>query len=53
MYNVQLARFIWAVVHGIAMLAIDGRIRLPDGDPQAPTRLAIEWIRTGVATPSE
>jgi AcrR family transcriptional regulator len=45
---VQLARFIWAIVHGIAMLAIDGQFRPPHVDIEALTRFAIERLRTGV-----
>jgi hypothetical protein len=44
----QLARFIWAVVHGIAMLAIDGQLRGPDCDPLGLTRLAMERLRSGI-----
>jgi AcrR family transcriptional regulator len=45
---VQLARFIWAVVHGIAMLAIDGQLHKPETDIELLTRFAIERLRTGV-----
>jgi hypothetical protein len=43
-----LARFIWSVVHGIAMLTIDGQ--LPDVDQQgeALNRYAIERIRSAI-----
>lgn len=44
---VVLARFIWAIVHGIAMLAIDGL--LPGDDSAELTRFAIERLRTGIA----
>jgi AcrR family transcriptional regulator len=44
----QLAHFIWALVHGIAMLAIDGALH--DGtDIEALTRFSIERSRTGIA----
>jgi AcrR family transcriptional regulator len=45
----QLAHFIWAMVHGIAMLAIDGQL---GPDPAAADRLihfAIERLREGIA----
>jgi AcrR family transcriptional regulator len=41
-----LARFIWAVVHGIAMLAIDGQ--LLDADGVALNRYAVDRIRDAV-----
>jgi AcrR family transcriptional regulator len=44
----QLARFIWAIVHGISMLVIDGQMRGPAADPEALTRFAIERVRTGI-----
>ncbi|HEU4581736.1 MAG TPA: TetR/AcrR family transcriptional regulator [Polyangiaceae bacterium] len=44
----QLANFIWSLVHGIAMLAIDGAFR-PGTDAQALTRFALERLRTGIA----
>lgn len=47
----QLARFIWAVVHGIAMLVIDGQLHGADADPERLARFAIERLRTGVAPP--
>jgi AcrR family transcriptional regulator len=43
-----LAHFIWALVHGIAMLAIDGALH-PDQDLDALIRFAIERSRTGIA----
>jgi AcrR family transcriptional regulator len=43
-----MARFIWAVVHGVAMLGIDGQLREPDG-VAALMRYALERLRTGVA----
>ena len=45
----QLARFIWAIVHGIAMLAIDGQLPQPDADANVLARYAIERVRTGIA----
>ena len=46
----QLARFVWSVVHGIAMLAIDGQMPATDADVGALTRFAMERLRTGIAT---
>jgi AcrR family transcriptional regulator len=43
----QVARFIWAVVHGVAMLAIDGQLAHA-GDVDDVTRYAMERVRTGV-----
>ena len=40
-----LAQYIWATVHGIAMLAIDGLLRQP---VDAVTRFGIERVRTGI-----
>jgi AcrR family transcriptional regulator len=42
----RLAQYIWASVHGIAMLAIDGQLREP---AQVIVNLANERIRTGIA----
>jgi hypothetical protein len=44
-----LARFIWSVVHGIAMLAIDGQLRDVDEQGEALNHYAIERIRTAIA----
>jgi hypothetical protein len=43
-----LAEFIWAIVHGIAMLAIDARLP-PQQDVEALTQFALARIRTGIA----
>jgi AcrR family transcriptional regulator len=43
----QLARYVWAVSHGVAMLAIDGQLR--DADPAAEMRYAIGRIRAGIS----
>jgi AcrR family transcriptional regulator len=43
------ARFVWAVVHGVAMLAIDGNWKRQGADTQALTRYAVERLRTGIA----
>jgi AcrR family transcriptional regulator len=42
----QLAQHIWANVHGIAMLAIDGQLKQPVDDV---VRFANERMRTGIA----
>jgi AcrR family transcriptional regulator len=46
----MLAQYIWAAVHGVAMLAIDGQL---GPDPKAANALAIfalERLSTGIAT---
>ncbi len=45
--TVKMARFVWAVVHGVAMLGIDGQLREP-GVVDELTRYAIERLRTGI-----
>jgi AcrR family transcriptional regulator len=42
----ELARLIWALVHGIAMLAIDGQLH--GRDPEALQRFAAERLQTGI-----
>lgn len=46
---VTLARFVWSVVHGVAMLTIDGQ--LPNGGDSAclPRRYVTERIRSAIA----
>ena len=44
----QMARFVWAVVHGVAMLGINGQLREP-GTVETLVRYAIERIRTGIS----
>jgi AcrR family transcriptional regulator len=46
-----LARYIWSVVHGIAMLAIDGQLGPNAGgrDLEVLTTLALERLQTGIA----
>lgn len=44
-----LARFVWAMVHGIAMLAIDGRLGKKRVDAEELTRFANERLRSGIA----
>ena len=46
--TVLMARHVWAVVHGIAMLGIDGQLRQP-GSVEELTRYALERLRTGIA----
>lgn len=50
---VQLARFIWALVHGIARLAIDGQLRGSDADAERLTRYSLGRMRTGIAVRSQ
>jgi AcrR family transcriptional regulator len=44
-----LARYIWAVVHGVAMLALDGQLKHQHSDAETLIRFANERIRTGIA----
>jgi AcrR family transcriptional regulator len=44
---VLMARFVWSVVHGVAMLAIDGRLCQP-GEMEGLTRYMLERVRTGI-----
>jgi AcrR family transcriptional regulator len=46
-----MARFVWAVVHGVAMLGIDGQLREPGGVEEL-TRYAIERLWTGIGAES-
>ena len=43
----QLALYVWSVVHGVAMLAIDGILRTP-AEIEMLTQFAIERLRTGI-----
>jgi AcrR family transcriptional regulator len=45
--TVQVARFAWAVVHGVAMLGIDGQLPEPGGVEQL-LGYALERLRTGI-----
>jgi hypothetical protein len=45
----ELARFIWAVVHGIAMLAIDGKLKQQQADVEGLVRYSLERARTGIS----
>jgi AcrR family transcriptional regulator len=44
----MLARFVWSVVHGIAMLAIDGQLRGDDKDGTALNQYAVERVRDAI-----
>jgi AcrR family transcriptional regulator len=49
-----LARFIWAAVHGIAMLAIDGQLGPQDAQSEewaGAVRFAIQRMRSGIDPP--
>ena len=48
----QLARFIWALVHGIAMLVIDGPLHGPGVDPEALTHFAVRRVYDGINIPN-
>jgi AcrR family transcriptional regulator len=43
------ARFVWALVHGIAMLAIDGNLKHQEADPAGLAAYALQRLRTGIA----
>ena len=43
----QLARYIWAVVHGVAMLVIDGQLP-PTAVPDDLAAFAMHRIRDGI-----
>lgn len=47
-----MARHIWAVVHGVANLAIDGRLPAPD-DIEKLTRYSIDRLQLGIAERSD
>lgn len=44
-----MARYVWSVVHGVAMLAIDGQLPGP-GDVDALVRYALERLSAGIAS---
>ncbi len=46
--TVQMARFVWAVVHGVAMLGIDGQLSGSEAIEEL-TRYALERLRVGIA----
>jgi AcrR family transcriptional regulator len=43
------ALFIWASVHGIAMLAIEGNLKHREADPASLSRYAMERLRAAIA----
>jgi AcrR family transcriptional regulator len=45
--TVLVARFVWAVVHGVAMLAIDGQLPEPDAVEEL-MQYALERLGTGI-----
>ena len=45
-----LARFIWSVVHGIAMLAIDGQLRGADDRGETLNQYAMRRVRDAIGT---
>jgi AcrR family transcriptional regulator len=48
---VLMARFVWSVVHGVAMLAIDGQLCEP-GEIDGLTEYALQRVRTGIGRPN-
>jgi AcrR family transcriptional regulator len=46
----MMARFVWSLTHGIAMLVIDGQLREIDETGVALNRYAIERLRAAIAT---
>jgi hypothetical protein len=50
--TVLMARHVWALVHGIAMLGIDGQLHEP-GAVEELMRYAFERLRTGIAANSD
>jgi AcrR family transcriptional regulator len=47
---VLMATYVWSLVHGMGMLAIDGQLRQPGG-VDALMRYALERLRTGIGNP--
>jgi AcrR family transcriptional regulator len=45
--TVLMARYVWALVHGVAMLGIDGQLREP-GAVEELMRYGFERLRTGI-----
>jgi AcrR family transcriptional regulator len=43
------ANYVWAVVHGVAMLSIDGNFEHQGADVAAITSYAVDRLRTGIA----
>jgi AcrR family transcriptional regulator len=46
--TLQMAQFVWALVHGVAMLAIDGALHEP-GTVEELGRYALERLESGIA----
>jgi AcrR family transcriptional regulator len=46
--TIRMARFVWAVVHGVAMLGIDGQLREP-GAVEELTEYALARLHSGIA----
>jgi AcrR family transcriptional regulator len=49
---VLMARYVWALVHGVAMLGLDGQLPEP-GAVEELMRYAFERLRTGIAAPTD
>jgi hypothetical protein len=47
-----MARYVWALVHGIALLAIDGQLPEP-GSVDQLMRYAFKRLRTGIVAEAE
>jgi len=47
--TVLMARYVWALVHGMAMLGIDGQLREP-GSVEELMAYAFERLRTGLSS---
>ena len=47
--TVLMARYVWALVHGMAMLGIDGQLREP-GSMEELMGYAFERLRTGISS---
>jgi AcrR family transcriptional regulator len=45
-----MARFVWSLVHGVAMLALDGYVREPNAVDDL-TRYALERLQAGIEIP--
>jgi AcrR family transcriptional regulator len=45
----RLAQFVWATVHGVAMLAIDGQLQNQGAKIDEVVAYAVDRIRTGIA----
>ena len=48
----QLARFIWAAVHGVSMLIIDGQLSHQQTSIDELIEFAVERINTGTVRPA-